>query len=153
MGFAAILTALNFIVSVHKLRAPGQTWGKLPLFIWSIYATNIIQMLATPVIAITLLLLCFERFMGIGIFDAKLGGDPVLFQHFFWFYSHPAVYIMILPAMGIINEVIPVFSRKQIFGYWGMAGAVLELPSCPLLFGDIICSPLDNLKLLTLSSL
>ena len=127
MGFAAILTALNFIVSVHKLRAPGQTWGKLPLFIWSIYATNIIQMLATPVIAITLLLLCFERFMGIGIFDAKLGGDPVLFQHFFWFYSHPAVYIMILPAMGIINEVIPVFSRKQIFGYWGMAGAVFGI--------------------------
>lgn len=127
MGFAAILTALNFIVTVHKLRAPGLTWGRLPLFIWCLYATNIIQMLATPIIALTLLLLSFERMMGIGIFDAALGGDPVLFQHFFWFYSHPAVYIMILPAMGIINEVIPVFSRKTIFGYGGMAVAVFGI--------------------------
>jgi cytochrome c oxidase subunit 1 len=127
MGFSAILTALNFIVTVHKLRAPGLAWGRLPLFIWCIYATNIIQMLATPVIALTLLLLCFERLMGIGIFDANLGGDPVLFQHFFWFYSHPAVYIMILPAMGIINEVIPVFSRKNIFGYNAMAAAVFGI--------------------------
>ncbi|MBI2601783.1 MAG: cytochrome c oxidase subunit I [Deltaproteobacteria bacterium] len=127
MGFAAILTALNFITTVHKLRAPGLTFGRLPLFVWCIYATNIIQMLATPVIALTLMLLVFERLMGIGIFDAKLGGDPVLFQHFFWFYSHPAVYIMILPAMGIINEVIPVFSRKNVFSYWGMAGAVFGI--------------------------
>jgi cytochrome c oxidase subunit I len=127
MGFAAILTALNFIVTVHKLRAPGLTWGKLPLFIWSMYATNIIQMLATPVIALTLMLLVFERVMGIGIFDAELGGDPVLFQHFFWFYSHPAVYIMILPAMGIINEVIPTFSRKPIFGYKGMVAAIMGI--------------------------
>ena len=127
MGFAAILTAMNFIVTVHKLRAPGLTWKRLPLFIWCMYATNIIQMLATPVIALTLLLLCFERTMGIGIFDATLGGDPVLFQHFFWFYSHPAVYIMILPAMGVINEVIPVFSRKAIFGYNAMAGAVFGI--------------------------
>ncbi|MBC61201.1 MAG: cytochrome c oxidase subunit I [Zetaproteobacteria bacterium] len=127
MGFAAILTALNFIVTVHKLRAPGLTWGRLPLFIWCLYATNIIQMLATPVIALTLFLLAMERVLGIGIFDAALGGDPVLFQHFFWFYSHPAVYIMILPAMGIINEVIPVFSRKNMFGYWGMAVAVFGI--------------------------
>ena len=127
MGFGAILTALNFIVTVHKLRAKGLTWGRLPLFVWCLYATNIIQMLATPVIALTLLLLVMERMFGIGIFDAKLGGDPVLFQHFFWFYSHPAVYIMILPAMGIINEVIPVFCRKNIFSYWGMAGAVFGI--------------------------
>lgn len=127
MGFAGILTALNFITSVHKLRAPGLTWNRLPLFVWCLYATNIIQMLATPVIALTLLLLICERLMGIGIFDATLGGDPVLFQHFFWFYSHPAVYIMILPAMGVINEVIPVFSRKNIFSYNGMAGAVFGI--------------------------
>jgi cytochrome c oxidase subunit 1 len=127
MGFSAILTALNFITTVHKLRAPGLTWNRLPLFVWCLYATNIIQMLATPVIALTLLLLVCERVMGVGIFDPKLGGDPVLFQHFFWFYSHPAVYIMILPAMGVINEVIPVFSRKGIFSYNGMAGAVFGI--------------------------
>lgn len=127
MGFSGILTALNFITTVHKLRAKGLTWGRLPLFIWCIYATNIIQMLATPVIALTLLLLICERLMGIGIFDAKLGGDPILFQHFFWFYSHPAVYIMVLPAMGVINEVIPVFSRKNIFGYWSMAMAIFGI--------------------------
>lgn len=127
IGFSSILTALNFITSVHKLRAPGLTWGRLPLFIWCLYATNIIQLLATPVIALTLSLLACERIFGIGIFDPKLGGDPVLFQHFFWFYSHPAVYIMILPAMGVINEVIPVFCRKNIFSYWGMAGAVFGI--------------------------
>lgn len=127
MGFSAILTALNFITTVHKLRAPGLTWGRLPLFVWCLYATNIIQMLATPVIALTLMLLVCERILGVGIFDPKLGGDPVLFQHFFWFYSHPAVYIMILPAMGVINEVIPVFSRKNVFSYWGMAGAVFGI--------------------------
>ncbi|MBP6218341.1 MAG: cytochrome c oxidase subunit I [Oligoflexales bacterium] len=127
IGFSAILTALNFITTVHKLRAPGLTWSRLPLFIWAIYATNIIQLLATPVIALTLMLLVCERTLGIGIFDAKLGGDPVLFQHFFWFYSHPAVYIMILPAMGVINEVIPVFARKSIFGYKGMAAAIFGI--------------------------
>lgn len=120
-GFSSILTGLNFIVTVHKLRAPGLTWGRLPLFCWALYATSIIQVLATPVLAITLMLLCAERLFGIGIFDPKLGGDPVLFQHFFWFYSHPAVYIMILPAMGVISEVIPVFSRKPIFGYKAIA--------------------------------
>lgn len=120
-GFSSILTGLNFIVTIHKLRAPGLSWSRLPLFCWALYATSIIQVLATPVLAITLLLLILERVLKIGIFDAALGGDPVLFQHFFWFYSHPAVYIMILPAMGVISEVIPVFSRKPIFGYKAIA--------------------------------
>lgn len=120
-GFSSILTGLNFIITIHKLRAPGLTWQRLPLFVWALYATSIIQVLATPVLAITLLLAIFERVFKIGIFDPALGGDPVLFQHFFWFYSHPAVYIMILPAMGIISEVIPVFSRKPIFGYTAIA--------------------------------
>lgn len=120
-GFSSILTGLNFIVTIHKLRAPGLSWARLPLFCWAIYATSIIQVLATPVLAITLLLLILERVLKIGIFDPALGGDPVLFQHFFWFYSHPAVYIMILPSMGIISEVIPVFSRKPIFGYKAIA--------------------------------
>lgn len=120
-GFSSILTGLNFIVTIHKLRTPGLTWGRLPLFCWAIYATSIIQVMATPVLAITLLLLIAERVLGIGIFDPKLGGDAVLFQHFFWFYSHPAVYIMILPAMGVISEMIPVFSRKPIFGYKAIA--------------------------------
>jgi len=121
MGFSSILTGLNFIVTIHKLRAPGLSWARLPLFIWASYATSVIQILATPVLAITLLLLIAERVLKIGIFDPKLGGDPVLFQHFFWFYSHPAVYIMILPPMGVISEVIPVFSRKPIFGYKAIA--------------------------------
>jgi cytochrome c oxidase subunit 1 len=127
MGFSSILTALNFIATTHKLRAEGLTWGRLPLFIWSVYATSIIQILATPVLALTLALLFLERVFNIGIFDPALGGDPVLFQHFFWFYSHPAVYIMILPAMGVINEVIPVFSRKPIFGYKAMAAAIFGI--------------------------
>jgi cytochrome c oxidase subunit 1 len=120
-GFSSILTGLNFIITTHKLRAPGMSWSRLPLFIWALYATSIIQVLATPVLAITLALLILEHVLHIGIFDPALGGDPVLFQHFFWFYSHPAVYIMILPAMGIISEVIPVFSRKPIFGYKAIA--------------------------------
>ena len=117
LGFSSIFTGINFIVSIHTLRPPGMSWFKMPLFLWSIYATALIQVLATPVLGITLVLLFVERFLGLGIFDSKLGGDPVLFQHFFWFYSHPAVYIMILPGMGIISELIPVFSRKHIFGY------------------------------------
>jgi cytochrome c oxidase subunit 1 len=127
MGFSSILTGLNFIVTIHKLRAPGLTWDRLPLFIWAIYATSIVQVLATPVLAITLMLLVLERTIGIGIFDPKLGGDPVLFQHFFWFYSHPAVYIMVLPAMGVISDVIPVFSRKPIFGYKAIAAATFGI--------------------------
>jgi len=117
LGFSSIFTGLNFLVTVNTMRAPGQTWFKLPLFLWSLYATSIIQVLATPVLGITLLMLIAEKTMHIGIFDPRYGGDPVLFQHFFWFYSHPAVYIMILPAMGVISELISVYSQKRIFGY------------------------------------
>ena len=117
LGFSSILTGVNFIATIHTLRPRGMTWFKMPLFLWALYSTAVIQILATPVLAITLLLLIAERVLGIGIFDPHLGGDPVLFQHFFWFYSHPAVYIMILPAMGIISEVISVHSRRHIFGY------------------------------------
>jgi len=121
LGFSSIFTGINFIATIHKLRAPGMTWFRMPLFAWGMYATAVIQILATPVLGITLLLLLMERLFAIGIFDPRLGGDPVLFQHFFWFYSHPAVYIMILPGMAIISEVIPVFSRKTIFGYKAIA--------------------------------
>ena len=121
LGFSSIFTGVNFIATVHKLRVPGMTWLKMPLFIWGIYATAIIQVLATPVLGITLLLIVIERVWKVGIFDPALGGDPVLFQHFFWFYSHPAVYIMILPGMAIISEVIPTFSKKTIFGYKAIA--------------------------------
>ena len=117
LGFSSIFTGLNFIVTIHRLRAPGMTWFQLPLFVWAIYATALIQVLATPVLGITLALLMLERVVGIGIFDPAMGGDPVLFQHFFWFYSHPAVYIMILPGMGIISELIATFSHRRIFGY------------------------------------
>ena len=117
LGFSSILTGVNFITTVHKMRAPGMDWFKMPLFVWALYATAVIQVLATPVLAITLLLLAVERTFQVGIFDSTLGGDPVLFQHFFWFYSHPAVYIMILPGFGIISELITVHSRKRIFGY------------------------------------
>ncbi len=117
LGFSSIFTGMNFIATIHMLRPPGMTWFRLPLFLWALYATALIQVLATPVLGITLFLVGVERLLGLGIFDPKLGGDPVLFQHFFWFYSHPAVYIMILPGMGIISEVISVFSRKHIFGY------------------------------------
>ena len=121
LGFSSILTGLNFIVTVHKMRAPGMTWFRMPLMIWALYSTAVIQVLATPVLAITLLLLTIERWLGIGIFDPAMGGDPVLFQHFFWFYSHPAVYIMILPGFGIISELITVHARKHIFGYKAIA--------------------------------
>ena len=117
LGFSSIFTGLNFIVTVHKMRPEGMTWFRMPLFLWGLYSTAIIQVLATPVLGITLLLLIAERVLGVGIFDPSLGGDPVLYQHFFWFYSHPAVYIMILPAMGIMSELISVFSHKHIFGY------------------------------------
>ena len=120
-GFASIFTGINFIVTIHKMRAPGMTWNRLPLFIWGLYATSIVQVLATPVIGITMLLLILEQSLGIGIFDPALGGDPILFQHFFWFYSHPAVYIMILPAFGVLSELIATFSRQRIFGYRAIA--------------------------------
>ncbi len=117
LGFSSIFTGLNFVVTIHKLRPPGMTWFRMPLLLWALYATALIQVLATPVLGITLLLLIIERAFGIGIFDPGMGGEPVLFQHFFWFYSHPAVYIMILPGMGIISEIIAVHSHRQIFGY------------------------------------
>jgi len=120
-GFSSILTGLNFVVTIHRMRAPGMTWSRLPLFIWAHYATSIIQLLGTPVLAITLLLVVFERLFHLGIFDPTRGGDPLLFQHLFWFYSHPAVYIMILPSMGVVTEIIPCFSRKRIFGYHAVA--------------------------------
>lgn len=126
-GFSSILTGLNFIVTIHKLRAPGLTWGKLPLFIWSLYATSIMLVLATPILGITLLLIVTERIWRLGIFDPALGGDPVLFQHLFWFYSHPAVYIMILPGMGVVSELITCFSRQRIFGYWFVAASSLAI--------------------------
>jgi len=116
-GFSSILTGLNFLVTIHKMRAPGLTWFRLPLFIWAIYATSLIFVLSTPVIAITLLLVALERGLQIGIFDPALGGDPLLFQHLFWFYSHPVVYIMILLSMGVVSEIVACFSRKTIFGY------------------------------------
>ncbi len=127
LGFSSILTGTNFLATIHKLRAPGITWSKLPLNIWALYSTSVIQVLATPVLAITLLLLTMERVFNIGIFDPGMGGDPVLFQHFFWFYSHPAVYIMIVPAFGIISEVITTFSKKHIFGYWAIALSSLAI--------------------------
>jgi cytochrome c oxidase subunit I len=127
MGFSSILTGVNFIATVHKMRAKGMGWRRLPLFIWSLYATSIIQVLATPVLAITLLLLIFERTFQLGIFDPSMGGDPVLFQHFFWFYSHPAVYIMIVPAMGVVSELICTFSRRAPFGYFFIAMSSLGL--------------------------
>ncbi len=127
LGFSSILTGLNFLVTVHTMRAPGCTWTRLPLFVWGMYATALIQVLATPVLAITLLLLCAERFFGIGFFDPKLGGDPVLFQHFFWFYSHPAVYIMIVPGMAITSELIATFSRRAIFGQFAIAMSSISL--------------------------
>jgi cytochrome c oxidase subunit 1 len=126
-GFSSILTGLNFIVTIHTMRAPGMTWFRLPLFIWSHYATSLIMILGTPVIAITLLLVALERTAQIGIFDPRLGGDPVLFQHFFWFYSHPAVYIMILPSMGVVSELISTHSRKNIFGYSFVAFSSLAI--------------------------
>ena len=126
-GFSSILTGLNFLVTTHTMRAPGLTWGRLPLFVWAMYATSLVMILGTPVLAVTILLVAAERLLGVGIFDPALGGDPILFQHLFWFYSHPAVYIMILPAFAVINEVIPCFSRRPIFGYSAMAGAILTI--------------------------
>jgi cytochrome c oxidase subunit 1 len=121
LGFSSIFTGLNFIATVHALRAPGMTFFRMPLFVWALYATSVIQVLATPVLGITLLLLIAEKVLRIGIFDPAIGGDPILFQHFFWFYSHPAVYIMIVPGFGVISDLISTFSRKAIFGYRAIA--------------------------------
>ncbi|HET6806394.1 MAG TPA: cytochrome c oxidase subunit I [Frateuria sp.] len=127
VGFSSIFTGLNFIVTVHTMRAPGMTWMRLPLFVWSMYAVALVMILATPVLAMTLALIALERLFGVGIFDPALGGDPLLFQHFFWFYSHPAVYIMILPAMGVVSELITAGARRRIFGYRFMVYAIIGI--------------------------
>ncbi len=127
LGFSTILTGINFIATIHRLRCPGMTWFRMPLFCWAMYATSWIQVLATPVIGITLVLIILERTLGIGIFDPTLGGDPLLYQHMFWIYSHPAVYIMILPAMGVVSEIIPTFAKKPIFGYTPIAISSLAI--------------------------
>ena len=134
LGFSSILTGLNFVTTVHRLRAPGMTWFKMPLSVWSFYATAWVQVLATPIIGITLLLVAIERVLHVGIFDPSLGGDPVLYQNLFWIYSHPAVYIMILPAMGIVSEIIPVFARRTIFGYKFIAFSSIAIA----LFGSLV---------------
>lgn len=121
LGFSSILTGLNFLVTIHRMRAPGMTWFRMPLFAWGLYSTAWIQLLATPIVGITLLMIVAERFLGVGLFDPSLGGDPILYQHMFWIYSHPAVYVMILPAMGVISEIIPTFSQRRIFGYKAIA--------------------------------
>jgi cytochrome c oxidase subunit 1 len=126
-GFSSILTGFNFIVTIHKMRAPGMTWFRMPLFVWAHYATSLIQILGTPVVAITILLVAMERLFKFGFFDPTRGGDPILFQHLFWFYSHPAVYIMILPAMGVISELVTCFSRKRVFGYSFIAMSSLAI--------------------------
>src|ERR1700756_3176694 len=126
-GFSSILTGLNFIVTVHRMRAPGMTWFRMPLFVWANYATALIQVLGTPVLAVTIVLVFCERVFHIGIFDPALGGDPVLFQHLFWFYSHPAVYIMVLPSMGVVSELVAAFCRKQVFGYSFVAFASVAI--------------------------
>jgi cytochrome c oxidase subunit I len=126
-GFSSILTALNFIVTIHQMRAPGLTWFRLPLFVWAHYAYSLVVLLGTPVLAVTIVLLALERLWGIGVFDPELGGDPLLFQHLFWFYSHPAVYIMVLPAMGVVSELVANFSRKNIFGYHFIAFASIAI--------------------------
>ena len=129
VGFSSILTGLNFVVTIHTMRAPGMTWFRMPIFVWTHYATSLIFLLATPVITVALILLVLERVFGIGVFDPALGGDPVLFEHLFWFYSHPAVYIMVLPGMGVISELVPAFAQKKLFGYRFVAYAAMGLAS------------------------
>ena len=127
LGFSSMLTGINFIPTIHRLRAPGMTWFRMPLMSWALYSTSWIQLLATPILAITLVLVILERFFGIGIFDPAKGGDPLLYQHLFWIYSHPAVYIMILPAMGAISEILPTFAKRPIFGYKAIAFSSMSI--------------------------
>ncbi|MDX2494561.1 MAG: cbb3-type cytochrome c oxidase subunit I, partial [Desulfuromusa sp.] len=127
LGFSSILTGINFVTTIHRMRAEGMGWGRLPIFVWTLYSTAWIQILATPMLGITMVLVLLERIFGAGLFDAARGGDPILYQHLFWIYSHPAVYIMILPGMGVISEIIPTFSRKPLFGYWAMAISSLAI--------------------------
>ena len=138
-GFSSILTGLNFIVTIHMMRAPGLTWFRLPLFLWSLYATSIIFILAMPVIAVTMVLLMLERFLHVGIFDPALGGDPILFQHLFWFFGHPEVYVLVLPAMGVVSELIAAFSRKRVFGYGFVAFSSVAIAFFLFLCGVITC--------------
>ena len=154
LGFSSIFTGINFIVTIHTLRPPGMGWFRLPLFLWGLYGTAIIQVLATPVLGITVLLLMVERALGIGIFDPALGGDPVLYQHFFWFYSHPAVYIMILPAMGVISELVSTFSRKHIFGYRFIAMSSIAIAVISfLVWGHHMFTTMSNLASMLFSFL
>ncbi len=134
LGFSSILTGLNFIVTTHRMRAPGVGWGRLTLFVWSLYATAWVQVLATPILGITVALVFLERILNLGLFDPARGGDPIMYQHLFWIYSHPAVYIMVLPGMGVVSEVIPVFARKHIFGYWAIAISGMAIA----LFGSLV---------------
>ncbi len=127
LGFSSILTGMNFLTTIHRLRAPGMGWGRLPLFVWAMYATAWIQLLATPVLGLTVALIVLERVFDAGLFDPARGGDPLMYQHLFWIYSHPAVYIMILPGMGIVSEIIPTFARKRIFGYWAIVVSSLAI--------------------------
>ncbi len=127
IGFSSILTGINFVTTIHRLRAPGMKWSRLPLFVWSLYATAWVQILATPVLGITLVLILAERVLGLGLFDPTRGGDPIIYQHLFWIYSHPAVYIMVLPAMGVVSEIIPVFARKEAFGYKAIAASSIAI--------------------------
>lgn len=140
LGFSSILTGINFVTTVHRLRTPGMSWHRMPLFVWATYATAWVQVLATPVIGITLLLVIAERLFGIGVFDPAKGGDPLLYQHLFWIYSHPAVYIMILPAMGAITEVIPTFAHRTIFGYKAIAYSSIGIAGLDSSCGGITCS-------------
>lgn len=155
IGFSAILTGVNFVTTIHCLRAEGMTWGRLPLFVWSLYATAWIQILATPILGITLVLIISERLLGTGLFDPGRGGDPLMYQHLFWIYSHPAVYIMILPAMGVISEIIPVFSRKPIFGYKMIAFSSIAIAAAgSLVWGHhMFTSGMSDLAILVFSFL
>jgi len=155
VGFSSILTGINFVTTIHRLRAEGMSWGRLPLFIWSLYATAWVQILATPMLAITLLLIIAERLLGTGLFDPLRGGDPLMYQHLFWIYSHPAVYIMILPAMGVVTEIIPVFARKPIFGYRMIAFSSLAIAAAgSLVWGHhMFTSGMSDLAILVFSLL
>jgi cytochrome c oxidase subunit 1 len=155
LGFSSILTGLNFITTVHRMRAPGMTWSRLPLFVWSLYATAWVQVLATPILGITLLLILAERLLGLGLFDAARGGDPIMYQHLFWIYSHPAVYIMALPAMGVVSEIIPVFARRPIFGYKAIVASSIGIAAAgSLVWGHhMFVSGMSDMAILVFSLL
>ncbi|MGE4544558.1 MAG: cytochrome c oxidase subunit I [Pedobacter sp.] len=155
LGFSSILTGLNFITTVHRMRAPGMTWSRLTLFIWSLYATAWVQVLATPILGITLVLILAERILGLGLFDAARGGDPIMYQHLFWIYSHPAVYIMALPAMGVVSEIIPVFARRPIFGYKAIAASSIGIAAAgSLVWGHhMFVSGMSDMAILVFSLL